>query len=358
MTKKYLTEIDKDLSISKDNEYASSLDSNNSYSEDDINLDNETSNINLQAYIPEDYAGLRFDAILAKLFPDFSREKLKKWIISGECLFDNKVMKPKDKAIGNELVSINAVLDPVINWGPEDLNIDLDIVYEDEDLIVINKPANLVVHPGNANSSGTLINYLVYKFPELNKLPRGGIVHRLDKDTTGLMVVARSLKAYKSLTEQLKDKTVTRIYDAVVWGVRISGGKVDEPISRNPKDRTKMAVVHNNSSRQAVTNFKIAEKFSKHMHLKVALETGRTHQIRVHMDYINHPLVGDKTYGRKRLLHKAPLELQVMLDQFPRQALHASHLELLHPSLNKNMSWEVDLPKDMQDLLSCIRDNN
>lgn len=314
-------------------------------------------NISLTTTIPQDYHDLRLDLALSKLFPDYSRERIKGWILDGKCLVDNKKLKPRDKVEGGEFVVIDAETESAVNWGPEDLDIDIDVVFEDDDIIVINKPANLVVHPGNSNSSGTLVNYLLYKYPELESLPRGGIVHRLDKDTTGLMVVARSIKAHKSLTDQLKDKSVSRIYDAIVWGVRISGNTISEPIGRNPKDRTKMAVVDNSKSKEATTHFRILEKFSSNMHVEVVLETGRTHQIRVHMTHINHPLVGDKTYGRQRRLKGASPQLQEKLDNFSRQALHAKELSLIHPISGKSVTFKSELPEDMQDLLNALRNN-
>ena len=312
-------------------------------------------NIKLLATIPDIYAGQRLDQVLAKVFTEYSRERLKIWILSGECLVNNQQWQPKDKVAGGEKVEINAVINPVITaWQPE--NLSLDIIYEDNDIIVINKPANCVVHPGSGNASKTLVNALLYYAPELNLLPRGGIVHRLDKDTSGLMVVARNLKAHNSLISQLQKKSVNRTYEAIVLGVLTAGGTVNQPVGRNMQDRVKKAVVL--GGKPAVTHYRVLARFRGHTHIKLQLETGRTHQIRVHMAFIKHNIVGDKAYGgRLRLPKDINSVLREALRAFPRQALHSKILGLIHPQTGENMQWEVPLPADMQQLLAHLRDD-
>jgi 23S rRNA pseudouridine1911/1915/1917 synthase len=310
--------------------------------------------INLIATIPQEHSGKRLDQSLAILFPNYSRECLKKWVISGECLINNMRWQPKTKVAGGEDVTINATLNSINIWQPQALT--LNIVYEDLELIVINKPANCVVHPGNGNMDGTLVNALLYNAPELANLPRAGVIHRLDKDTTGLLVVAKTLRAHTNLTMQLQKKSVCRIYEAIICGVLTAGGTINQPIGRHARDRVKMAVITN--GREAVTHYRVIKKFSKHTHVRVQLETGRTHQIRVHMAYIKHPVVGDKAYGGRVVLPKqADLELIDVLQCFPRQALHAVSLGLLHPGTQQPVQWQVPLPEDMQQLLRLLRGN-
>lgn len=296
--------------------------------------------IDLKATIKPEFAGCRLDQTLAQLFPDYSRERLKNWVLAGQCRVDGAVLRPKDKVIGGERVVIQATVEAAVTWEAEDLP--LDIIYEDEDLLVINKSAGMVVHPAAGNRAGTLVNALLNHAPELNMVPRAGIVHRLDKDTSGLLVVARTLTAHTSLIEQLRERTVSRIYETVVHGLFLAGGTIDEPIGRHPRERKKMAVI--SSGREAITHYRVLKKFAKHTHIQVQLETGRTHQIRVHMMHLKHPIVGDKTYA-PRLQHN-----------FPRQALHAKSLSLIHPSTGEEIGWTTELPADMQQLikdLSC-----
>lgn len=317
-----------------------------------------------------EYAGKRLDQTLTLIFPDYSRERLKAWIISGECLVNGEMWQPKTKVAGGECVVIavaevmgsgaigNAMDNTAIAcpgfWQPQNLAEKLDILYEDAAIIVINKPAGLVVHPGSGNADHTLVNTLLFYAPALANIPRAGIVHRLDKDTSGLMVVAKTLASHNNLIKQLKTKSVQRIYEAVVSGVMIAGGVVDAPIARHPRGRVKMAVVE--GGRRAVTHYRVLEKFCAHTHVRVQLETGRTHQIRVHMAFIKHPVVGDKTYGGRASVPKgASAELLAALRAFPRQALHAKLLGLVHPVSGEHMQWEVALPDDMQRLLGCLR---
>lgn len=292
-------------------------------------------NIDLKATIQPELAGCRLDQALAQLFPDYSRERLKHWLLSGKCQVDGLLLRPKDKVHGGEQVIISAEPEQEVVWKGED--IPLDIVYEDEDLLIINKPANMVVHPAAGNRSGTLVNALLNHAPELIHVPRAGIVHRLDKDTTGLLVVARTLSAHTSLVEQLQARTVSRIYETVVHGIFLAGSTIDLPIGRHPKDRKRMAVV--SDGKPAITHYRLLKRFPKHTHIQVQLETGRTHQIRVHMSHAKHPIVGDRTYAG-RIQHN-----------FPRQALHARRLTIIHPRTGIELSCEAPLPEDMLQLL-------
>jgi 23S rRNA pseudouridine1911/1915/1917 synthase len=291
--------------------------------------------ISLKGIIQPELSGCRLDQALAQVFPEYSRERLKTWLLAGHCQVNGAVMRPKDKVAGGERVVIKAEVEEAVSWQAEDMP--LDIIYADEDLIVINKPINMVVHPAAGNRDGTLVNALLNYAPELSQVPRAGIVHRLDKDTSGLLVVARNLSAHTSLVEQLQERTVSRIYETVVHGVFLAGGTIDQLVGRHYHDRKKMGVVRD--GRPAITHYRVIKRFAKHTHLQVQLETGRTHQIRVHMAFMKRPIVGDKTYGG-RIQHN-----------FPRQALHARRLSLIHPRTNEEISWEVDLPADMQQLL-------
>ncbi len=306
----------------------------------------------LQAEVPLEFAGARLDQALAKLFPDFSRSRLQQWVKQGCVLVDGEEMRPKDKLLGGESIELDVQLEAESEFKPEPIS--LDIVYQDDALLVINKPAGLVVHPAVGNWQGTLLNALLHHDPAIATVPRAGIVHRLDKETTGLLVVARTLEAQTALVEQLQAREFTREYDAVVNGVLTGGGTVDEPIGRHPVDRKRMAVVRN--GKPAVTHYRLAERFRAHTHIKVQLETGRTHQIRVHMAHRHNPLVGDPVYGgRLRIPPACSPELEQMLRSFPRQALHASRLGLVHPQSGEYLEWTAELPQDMQQLLEVLR---
>ena len=308
--------------------------------------------IQLSAQVSDQQAGQRLDQVAAELFPDFSRSRLQSWIKSGELTVDGKVCKPREKVIGGEQLAIDAQLEAEQSWEPQ--AIDLDIVYEDDHLLVINKPAGLVVHPAAGNRDSTLLNALLHHAPDLATIPRAGIVHRIDKDTTGLLVVAKSLKAHASLVDQLQEKTAFREYEAIVQGVMTGGGMVDEPIGRHPSQRTKQAVTH--SGKPAVTHYRLIERFRAHTHIRVQLETGRTHQIRVHMAHIQYPLLGDPTYGgRLRLPKGATPELIDALRHFKRQALHAKKLGVQHPQTGEYCEWEVPLPEDFQAMIRVLR---
>ena len=310
--------------------------------------------IRMSATVPPESGGQRLDQAAAQLFPSHSRSRLQGWIKDGQLTVDGKKIRPRDIVYGGELLALDAEREVQGEWQPE--AIDLDILYEDHALLVINKPAGLVVHPAAGHQDGTLLNALLHHCPELATVPRAGIVHRLDKDTTGLMVVAKTLEAQTDLVIQLQNRTVTREYECVVVGVMTAGGKVDQPIARHGTNRQKMAVVA--GGKEAISHYRVISRFRAHTHVKVKLETGRTHQIRVHMSHIHFPLVGDQTYGgRLRIPAGASPELISMLRSFPRQALHARRLELEHPDDNRPMHWEAPLPQDMQDLLALLRED-
>lgn len=314
--------------------------------------------VSLRAEVPLDLAGMRLDQAAAHLFPDYSRERLKDWIKDGRLTVSGRPGKPKDRVAGGELMVLEAELAVETPALPQD--IPLTIVYEDEELLVVDKPAGLVVHPGAGNPDGTLMNALLHHHADLNLLPRAGIVHRIDKDTSGLLVVAKTLPAQTALTAQLADKTVHREYEAIVAGVMTGGGTVNAPIDRHPTDRTRMAVVQrrdddDDRGRDAVSHYRVINRFRGHTHVRVMLETGRTHQIRVHMAHVSHPLVGDPVYGgRMRLPKGGSPEMIKAVQAFPRQALHARRLGLLHPASGNTLSFESPLPADMQELLAVL----
>lgn len=309
--------------------------------------------IHLTVKVPDNLAGRRLDQIAAELFADYSRARLQKWIREGGLLVNGELRKPKDKLLGSEIISVNVELKAEISYKPEAIS--LDIVYEDETLLVIDKPAGLVVHPAAGNQDGTLLNALLHHAPALEAIPRAGIVHRLDKDTTGLMVVAKTLPAHHDLVKQLQDRSVRREYEAVAHGVMTGGGTVDAAIGRHPRARTKMAVLAH-GGKHAVTHYRVLQRFEHHSHIRVKLETGRTHQIRVHMAHIHYPLVGDGVYaGRLRLPPGASDHLIETLRGFKRQALHAAELELTHPQSGELQSWRAELPADFQQLLSALK---
>jgi 23S rRNA pseudouridine1911/1915/1917 synthase len=303
--------------------------------------------------IPIRMIGERLDASLAEMLPDISRSKITAWIKSGDAVINGKKFKPKDKVRGNEIIDLTLNQKQTNNWAAEE--IPLNIVYEDEDIIVINKQFGLVTHPGAGNWTGTLANALLNYDSALSRLDRAGIVHRLDKNTSGLMVVARNEKSQKYLVEQLQSHSVDREYSAIVYGYMIAGGMVNEPIGRDSKDRVKQAVSQN--GKEATTHYRAINRFKSHTHVKVILETGRTHQIRVHLSYVGHSLVGDPMYGgRVRFPKKASEELKEVLLNFNRQALHSKKLTLIHPISGEVMSWKVPLPDDMLKLLSVLKE--
>jgi 23S rRNA pseudouridine1911/1915/1917 synthase len=302
--------------------------------------------------VPETSAGRRFDAVLAELFPEFSRSRLSTWIKSGDALLDGRPVRPRDPVRGGEEVVLTAVLETQTRAEAED--IPLEILYEDADVFVIDKPAGLVVHPGAGNPTGTLVNGLLHRDPTLSTLPRAGIVHRLDKDTSGVMVVARTLPAHTPLVAQLSARAVHRQYLAVVVGALVSGGTAATAIDRHPRDRIRMAV--REDGRDAVTHYRLRERFRAHTALECRLETGRTHQIRVHMAHLKHPIVGDPIYGGPLKLPRGASDaLIAVLRGFKRQALHAETLEFIHPASGEPLRVSAPLPADMQQLLQALR---
>ena len=306
------------------------------------------------ATVPDHAAGRRFDAVLAELFPDYSRSRLSAWIKTGDARLDGREVRPRDPVRGGEVVTLNAVAEVQTHSAPED--IPLDVLYEDEHVFVIDKPAGLVVHPGAGNPTGTLVNALLHRDPRLNELPRAGIVHRLDKDTSGVMVVARTLPAHTSLVAQLASRGVHRQYVAVVVGALVSGGTANLPIDRHPRDRLRMAV--RDDGRDAVTHFRLRERFRAHTLLECRLETGRTHQIRVHMAHLKHPIVGDPLYGGPLKLPKgASAELIEQLRGFRRQALHAETLEFAHPVSGEPVRCTAPIPADLKALVRALHDD-
>jgi 23S rRNA pseudouridine1911/1915/1917 synthase len=304
--------------------------------------------------IPDHLGGQRLDVALQQMLPEHSRSRLQAWIKEGLVLLNDVLPTAKTKVWGGEKVSITPPEDPKESaFKPE--NIALDIIYEDDDLLVINKPAGLVVHPAAGNWNGTLLNALLYYSPKLAEIPRCGIVHRLDKDTSGLLVVAKTLEAQTSLVRQLQARTVKREYRTIVWGQLWRNGKVEQPIGRHPHARTKMAVTR--TGKPAITHYEILERFGTNTYLRCNLETGRTHQIRVHMQFLKAPMVGDPLYGIGNIIpHKLMTGvLRDAIDHFDRQALHAIKLGLIHPKTNEPMEWQIELADDMKELLEAMR---
>lgn len=310
-----------------------------------------TESVHHQLTIPAEHAGQRLDQVLAELLEGFSRTRIKEWIDSGQVLVNGSKLRPKDKVLGGESVEVRATLPDSVEVAAE--KIQLNIVHQDQHVLVINKPAGLVVHPGAGNAAGTLQNALLHFDAKLAQVPRAGIVHRLDKDTSGLMVVARTVEAHTALVRAIEAREVEREYEAVCVGVMTAGGVVDAPIGRHPVDRLKMAVREN--GREAVTNYRVIQRFRGHTHVRLKLETGRTHQIRVHMLHVHYPLVGDRVYGGRMLLPRgAAPELIEALRGFKRQALHAARLVFAHPLGGEPVENEAALPADIVGLLKIL----
>ena len=307
--------------------------------------------IELQARVPGELSLNRLDQAAAILFPEYSRSRLQAWIKSGELKVDGRTCKPRDKVNQGEIISVEAA--PEILNENEPQEIPLEFVYEDEAILVVNKPSGLVVHPGAGNHTGTLLNALLFRCPELAGVPRAGIVHRLDKDTTGLMVVARTIGSQNHLVQQMQAREVQRIYQALLFGVIPVSGVVDEPVGRHPRNRLKMSI--SKQGKEAVTNYRRLQQFEGLSLARFSLVTGRTHQIRVHMQHLGYPLVGDQTYGGRFRKHAGwSSELIAALQQFSRQALHARKLSFRHPISEELMTFSADIPEDMRDLLAAV----
>ena len=318
---------------------------------DSIDQNDPTQSHKHCAVVDDLSAGHRLDQVAAKLFAEFSRSRLQQWIKTGELLVDGVPKSVDHRLKGGEELVICAAQTREGEWVAQPIM--LDIIHQDADIIVLNKPIGLVVHPAPGNWDGTLLNGLLFQFPQLREVPRAGIVHRLDKDTSGLMVVAKTLQAHAALVAQLQARTVKREYEALVYGRVTTSGVVDRPIGRHPKARTKMAVIE--SGKQAVTHYAVIQRYGHCSHLRVQLETGRTHQIRVHMAHIRHPLVGDAVYGGRALSRPASgAASDDIVQGFPRQALHAAALGLDHPQTGKAQRWCAPLPADFGELLRAL----
>ena len=309
--------------------------------------------ITLSAEVQPEQMGQRLDQTLAELFPEYSRSRLKTWIEADLVKLNDRITNiPREKVLGGEKIEITVEMEDETRFEPE--NIPLNIVYEDDDIIVINKPKDLVVHPGAGNPNGTVLNALLYHYPPIAEVPRAGIVHRLDKDTTGLMVVAKTIPAQTKLVRELQKRKITREYEAVASGIMTKGGTVDQPMARHATKRTLMAV--HPMGKPAVTHYRIMENYRNYTRLRLRLETGRTHQIRVHMAHIAHPLLGDQTYGgRPRPPKNASEDFMEVLRNFKRQALHAVMLRLAHPITGEMMEWYAPLPDDFVELLNALK---
>ena len=298
--------------------------------------------------VPSEYSGKRLDLVIAKLFSDFSRSKLKNWLDSGTILVNGTpLIKPSKKVYGGEEIKILIQEEKLVSSEPQ--NIPFEVAHESKDFLIVDKQAGMVVHPGAGNHQNTLLNALLFKFPELEKLPRAGIIHRLDKETSGLMIIARNQNSYKNLSEQISERLVKRTYQAFAVGNIPRSGKIEEPVGRHPRNRQKQAVTE--KGKYALTRYSVLKKYGNYTHLEVNLETGRTHQIRVHMSHIGHPLIGDALYGRKKRFAKSTnSDLREVIEKFPRQALHASNLTFKDVDSENEVNFESSLPKDLLDL--------
>ncbi|ELD1799759.1 23S rRNA pseudouridine(1911/1915/1917) synthase RluD [Vibrio fluvialis] len=311
--------------------------------------------IELTHTVKESQLGQRLDQAVAELFTDFSRSRLKEWLLEGKVMVNGTVVtKPRTKVMGGEAITVQAELEDEQRWEAQDIQ--LNIVYEDDDIIVINKPRDLVVHPGAGTPDGTVLNALLFHYPPIAEVPRAGIVHRLDKDTTGLMVVAKTVPAQTRLVRELQKRNITREYEAIAIGKMTAGGMIDKPIGRHSTKRTLMAV--SPLGKPAVTHYRVAEHFREHTRLRLRLETGRTHQIRVHMAYLQHPLLGDTAYGgRARIPKGATQELTDMIRGFDRQALHAVMLRFAHPITGEELEFHAPVPDDMVVMTEALRED-
>ena len=313
-----------------------------------------TASVSLSAEVPENLTGNRLDQIAAVLFPDYSRARLQTWIKEGSLTVNSQTLRVRDRLKSGDLLEIEAKLALSEEYAAE--QIPLNIIYEDEALVILNKDSPMVVHPAAGHRMGTLLNGLLYAFPELKTVPRAGIVHRLDKDTTGLMVIAKTMQSHAALVKQLQTREIEREYEAVVNGVLTGGGCIDAPLGRHPVNRKKKAVLE--GGKQSITHYRVLERFRSHTHVQMNLETGRTHQIRVHMAHINHGLVGDPLYGgRLQIPVASSLEFTEHLRKFKRQALHAKRLRFQHPTTNQKVEWTTETPTDLQNLLIALNND-
>ncbi len=304
--------------------------------------------------VPEALAGLRLDRALAQMFPQYSRSRLKEWLLAGAITVDGGTPRPRDPVAGGEVVELVPQAEPEVAAAPEPMA--LDVVFEDGDLLVVNKPAGLVVHPGAGNPAGTLMNGLLHHAPGLGEVPRAGIIHRIDKDTSGLLLVAKTLPAHTALVRQLAARDISRSYLAVCHGVLTGGGTIDTPLARHPVDRKRMSVQP--GGKPAVTHYTVLERFRAFTYIKVELETGRTHQIRVHFAYRRHALVGDPVYGGRLAVPAGASEaLAEALRRFRRQALHATRLAFAHPTTGDALEFEAEPPEDFRQLLATLRED-
>ncbi len=317
-------------------------------------MKNTAQTVNCQVIVPNYLAGRRLDQILSTLLVTYSRSRLQNWIRSQQISVDQQFKRPRDKIKAGAVITIKAIIPEASKWEAQSLP--LDIIYEDEALLVVNKPSGVVVHPAVGNPDKTLVNALLHHLPQLKQLPRAGIIHRLDKYTTGLLVIPKTLDAHTQLVKQLQARDIQRNYYAIVRGTLLSGGTINAPIGRHPKLRRKMAI-NGVRSKPAVSHYRVIERFQYHTLLWIQLETGRTHQIRVHMAHIYHPIVGDKIYkGRLQSCHQTSKSLINHPDHFQRQALHATRLQLTHPTTQQAVAWSIPLPTDMQTLICCLRE--
>jgi 23S rRNA pseudouridine1911/1915/1917 synthase len=305
----------------------------------------------LQKEIPESLSGHRLDTALAKMFPEYSRSRLKSWIVDGQVTVDGRAMRPRDAVSGGELVVLTPRPEASVTSVPEPIA--LDIRHEDEALLIVNKPAGLVVHPGAGNITGTLMNGLLHHAPSLQALPRAGIVHRLDKDTSGLLLVGKTLQSHTALVRALAERRISRNYVAICNGVLTGGGTIEAPIGRHPVDRRRMSI--REDGKPAITHYRVLERFRAHTYISVELETGRTHQIRVHFAYRRHPLLGDPVYGGRLQIPAGALpELVDALRGFRRQALHATRLQFTHPERGDEVDVRCPPPDDFARLLDVL----
>jgi len=312
-----------------------------------------TTRVNKEDRIDTVHAGQRLDAVLAELWPEFSRSRIAGWIRDGQVLVNGVAVKPKLRLAGGERVALATELQAHAELEPQ--AIELKVLIDDPAFLVVNKPAGLVVHPGSGNADGTLVNALLHFDPDLAPLPRAGLVHRLDKDTSGCLLIARTTASHRQLVAALKRREIKRRYRALVWGELIAGGKVDEPLGRHPVDRRRQVVRHD--GRRAVTHYRVAQRLKGATVLDVELETGRTHQIRVHMAHIRQPIIGDPVYGRRGAPAGLSEAQRTAWQQFPRQALHACQLRFAHPESGEPVQATAPVPDDMQRLIDLLADN-